>query len=175
MHLRLCLSTLLLSLTVAAPACAQQTTAEKPGAAATSELKISDVKSGEGREAVVGKAAMVQYTGWVYDASAPDHHGKKFDSSLDRPNQIPFGFVLGVGRVIKGWDQGVAGMKVGGKRTLIIPAALAYGEKGVPRTPARVEATGSGATAVPPPAEGEYIIPPNATLIFDVELVDVKG
>src|SRR2546421_13019928 len=83
MHLRLCFSTLLLSLAVAAPACAQQTTAEKPVAAATSELKVIDVKSGEGKEAVVGKAAMVQYTGWVYDASAPDQHGKKFDSSLD--------------------------------------------------------------------------------------------
>src|SRR2546430_10729371 len=76
MHLRLCFSTLLLSLAVAAPACAQQTTAEKPVAAATSELKVIDVKSGEGKEAVVGKAAMVQYTGWVYDASAPDQIGR---------------------------------------------------------------------------------------------------
>jgi FKBP-type peptidyl-prolyl cis-trans isomerase FkpA len=169
---------LLLSLTLITPAYAQQPAAQSEAAkseATPSELKIIDVKPGTGKEITAGKAALVQYTGWIYDPSAPNQHGKKFDSSLDRPSQIPFGFILGVGRVIKGWDQGVSGMKVGGKRTLIIPASLAYGEKGVPRTPARVEATGSGATAVPPPAEGEYIIPPNATLIFDIELVDVKG
>jgi FKBP-type peptidyl-prolyl cis-trans isomerase FkpA len=176
---RLCLTAALLSLTLAFPALAQPSTteSEKPKAepAAAGELKTIDVKVGTGKEAAPGKAAIVNYTGWLYDPTAPGQHGKKFDSSLDRPGQVPFGFMIGVGKVIKGWDQGVPGMKVGGKRTLIIPGALAYGEKGVPRTPPRVESVGSGAVAVPPPAEGEYIIPPNATLIFDIELLDVKG
>lgn len=147
----------------------------KAGEHSPAELKIIDVKQGSGREASAGKAAIVQYTGWIFDPTAPNQRGKKFDSSLDRPGKVPFGFLIGVGKVIKGWDQGVVGMKVGGKRTLIVPPVLAYGEKGIPRTPPRVEATGSGAVAVPPPAEGDYIIPPNATLIFDVELIDLKG
>jgi FKBP-type peptidyl-prolyl cis-trans isomerase FkpA len=121
----------------------------EPQAAA---LKIIDVKTGDGAEAVVHKAAIVQYTGWLYDASAPGQRGKKFDSSLDRPGQVPFGFVVGAGRVIKGWDQGLVGMKVGGKCTLIIPPELGYGQNG------------AGA-----------LIPPNATLIFDIELLDVKS
>ncbi len=115
-----------------------------------SELQKIDVKQGTGAEAVGGKAVLVHYTGWLYDATAPDHHGQKFDSSLDRGQ--PFGFVLGAGRVIKGWDEGVAGMKVGGKRTLVIPPELGYGSRG---------------------AGG--VIPPNATLVFDVELLDVRG
>src|SRR4030095_13510138 len=102
-----------------------------------------------GAEAASGKPVLVHYTGWLYDPSKPDQKGKKFDSSRDR--QSPFGFTLGAGQVIKGWDQGVAGMKVGGQRTLVIPAALAYGDRG---------------------AAG--VIPPNATLIFDVELREVK-
>lgn len=114
------------------------------------ELKKIDVVEGTGKEAAAGKAVLVHYTGWLYDPAAPDGHGKEFDSSAKR--RVPFGFVVGAGRVIKGWDQGVAGMKVGGKRTLVIPAALAYGERG---------------------AGG--VIPPNATLVFDVELVDVPG
>src|SRR6185369_3013592 len=93
-------------------------------------LKIIDRKVGSGKEALVGKAAMVQYTGWLYDEKAPENKGKQFDSSAKREG-LPFGFVVGVGRVIKGWDQGVIGMKVGGTRTLIIPAPLAYGEKEV--------------------------------------------
>jgi len=114
------------------------------------ELKKLDVKQGTGAEAVAGKAVIVHYTGWLYDPEAADGHGKKFDSSVDR--QVPFGFILGAGRVIKGWEEGVVGMKVGGKRTLVIPPALAYGAQG---------------------AGG--VIPPNATLVFDVELLDVKG
>ena len=112
-------------------------------------LQKIDVKQGTGAEAVAGHTVVVHYTGWLYDSSKPDSHGAKFDSSRDRGE--PFGFVLGAGRVIKGWDDGVAGMKVGGRRTLVIPPQMAYGERG---------------------AGG--VIPPNATLIFDVELIDVK-
>ena len=91
----------------------------------------------------------VHYTGWLYDAAAADRKGRKFDSSKDRNE--PFQFRLGAGEVITGWDQGVAGMKVGGARTLTIPPAMGYGQRG---------------------AGG--VIPPNATLVFDVELLDVK-
>lgn len=122
----------------------------KIGAQVT-ELKKIDVKQGDGAEATPGKAVIVHYTGWLYDPVAADEHGSKFDSSLDR--KVPFSFILGAGKVIKGWDEGVAGMKVGGKRTLVIPPSMGYGERG---------------------AGG--VIPPNATLIFDVELLDiVKG
>jgi len=114
------------------------------------ELKKIDSKQGTGAEAVAGKVVIVHYTGWLYDPSVPDGHGKKFDSSVDRGQ--PFDFPLGGGRVIKGWDEGVAGMKVGGKRTLVIPPAMGYGARG---------------------AGG--VIPPNATLVFDVELLEVKG
>ena len=112
-------------------------------------MKIIDVQAGTGAEAVAGKKVSVHYTGWLYDEARPDHHGAKFDSSRDRGQ--PFSFGLGAGSVIKGWDQGVAGMKVGGKRTLIIPPDLGYGTRG---------------------AGG--VIPPNATLVFDVELLDVR-
>jgi FKBP-type peptidyl-prolyl cis-trans isomerase FkpA len=144
----LMLSVALISVPVAAQYSATPAAAKPPA----TTLKTIDVKLGNGPEAVSGKAAIVQYTGWLYDASAPNQRGKKFDSSLDRPGQVPFGFVVGAGRVIKGWDQGVVGMKVGGKRTLIIPPELGYG------------AGGHGS-----------VIPPNATLIFDIELLDVKG
>ena len=127
---------------------ASSTTASKFGANVT-DLKIIDQKQGAGAEAVAGKTVIVHYTGWLYDPANADGHGKKFDSSIDRG--VPFGFFLGSGKVIKGWDEGVAGMKVGGKRTLIIPPQKAYGERG---------------------AGG--VIPPNATLLFDVELIEVK-
>jgi len=113
------------------------------------ELRKVDVKQGNGDEAISGKPVIVHYTGWIYDDSKPDKKGAKFDSSRDR--QVPFGFFLGAGKVIRGWDEGVVGMKVGGQRTLIIPPAMGYGERG---------------------AGG--VIPPNATLIFDVELLEVK-
>ena len=119
------------------------------GAANVTELIKKDVKVGTGEEAVVGKMVEVHYTGWLYDAAAPEKKGAKFDSSRDRG--APFSFLLGAGRVIKGWDRGVAGMKVGGQRTLIIPPAMAYG------------AHGAG-----------NVIPPNATLIFDVELLGLR-
>jgi FKBP-type peptidyl-prolyl cis-trans isomerase len=114
-----------------------------------SSLVIDDVKVGTGDEAKSGQTVSVHYTGWLYDANAADKHGKQFDSS--RTRGTPFNFPLGAGRVIKGWDQGVAGMKVGGQRTLTIPSALGYGARG---------AGGS--------------IPPNAVLVFDVELIGVK-
>ena len=113
------------------------------------ELKKIDVLVGTGADATAGSNVSVHYTGWLYDPSAPNNKGKKFDSSLDRGQ--PFGFPLGGGRVIRGWDEGVAGMKVGGKRTLIIPPEMGYG------------ANGAGG-----------VIPPNATLLFDVELLGVK-
>ena len=111
-----------------------------------SGLKYVDEKAGTGTEAVSGKTVNVHYTGWLNEKG---QKGKKFDSSLDRGQ--PFAFSLGAGMVIRGWDEGVAGMKVGGKRTLMIPASLGYGARGA-----------GGA------------IPPNADLIFDVELLDVK-
>ncbi len=105
-------------------------------------LQIQDVKVGQGAEAKPGSTAVVHYTGWLTD-------GKKFDSSRDRGT--PFDFQLGAGQVIAGWDQGVAGMKVGGQRKLVIPADLGYGAAGAPP-----------------------VIPPGATLVFDVELLDVR-
>jgi FKBP-type peptidyl-prolyl cis-trans isomerase FkpA len=125
------------------------TTFSKFGAKVT-ELQIVDEKQGTGAEAVAGKAVIVHYTGWLYDPGAADGHGAKFDSSRDRG--VPFGFILGMGKVIKGWDEGVAGMKVGGRRTLVIPPDKAYGERG---------------------AGG--VIPPGATLLFDVELIDIRS
>ncbi len=113
------------------------------------ELKKIDTVVGDGREAEIGFNVTVHYTGWLYDASKEDHKGKKFDSSLDRNS--PFNFFLGGGQVIQGWDEGVQGMKVGGKRTLIIPSEMGYGARG---------------------AGG--VIPPNAALVFDVELLGVK-
>ena len=112
-------------------------------------LEITDTKVGTGATATAGKEVTVHYTGWLYDDSAADHHGKKFDSSRDRGE--PFAFKLGAGMVIRGWDDGVADMKVGGTRTLVIPPALGYGARG---------------------AGG--VIPPNAVLVFDVELLGVK-
>ena len=111
-----------------------------------SGLKYDDIKIGTGTEAVPGKIVVVNYTGWLSENGAK---GRKFDSSLDRNR--PFAFPLGQGRVIAGWEEGVRGMKVGGKRMLIIPSQLGYGEQGAG------------------PA-----IPPRAELIFDVELLEVK-
>jgi FKBP-type peptidyl-prolyl cis-trans isomerase FkpA len=109
-------------------------------------LKYTDDTTGNGAEATAGKKVSVHYTGWLYNNSVK---GAKFDSSVDRGQ--PFQFTLGAHQVIAGWDEGVAGMKVGGKRTLIIPPELGYGARG---------------------AGG--VIPPNATLMFDVELLGVQ-
>jgi FKBP-type peptidyl-prolyl cis-trans isomerase FkpA len=116
--------------------------------AVAADLVKTDTVVGKGKEAVAGKTVEVQYTGWLHDPKAEKQRGKQFDSSVGRG---PFSFPLGGGRVIKGWDEGVAGMKVGGKRTLVIPPEMAYGQRG---------------------AGG--VIPPGATLVFDVELLDVK-
>jgi len=140
------------SSSAATPASSPPTVAAAPAAtSAAAELKIIDRKVGTGKEAQSGKAAIVQYTGWLYDEKAPDYKGREFDSSSKRGG-LPLGFIVGVGRVIKGWDQGVLGMKVGGSRTLIIPAALAYGDKDIQNG----------------------LIPPNSALVFDIELVEVK-
>jgi FKBP-type peptidyl-prolyl cis-trans isomerase FkpA len=114
-------------------------------------VQIIDHVVGKGKEASVGNSVTVNYTGWLYKPMAAKQRGRKFDSSLDA-GRTPLDFRLGAGQVIKGWEQGVAGMKVGGKRTLIIPSELAYGHRGAPG--------GS--------------IGPDADLIFDVELLDVK-
>jgi FKBP-type peptidyl-prolyl cis-trans isomerase FkpA len=133
----------------ATPGSTQQTT-DTPVAQGP-QLQINDLKVGSGKEAVIGSTAVVNYTGWFYRPLAAKQRGRKFDSSLDA-GRTPLEFQLGARQVIKGWDQGVVGMKVGGKRTLIVPSELAYGKRGAPG--------GS--------------IPPDSDLIFDVELVDVK-
>jgi peptidylprolyl isomerase len=119
----------------------------QPVTTTPSGLKIIDLKVGTGAMPRSGQTVVVNYTGWLYENG---RKGKKFDSSLDRNE--PFEFPIGRGQVIRGWDQGVATMRVGGKRTLIIPPDLAYG------------ASGAGG-----------VIPPNATLIFDVDLLAIKG
>jgi FKBP-type peptidyl-prolyl cis-trans isomerase FkpA len=113
------------------------------------ELIKADEVVGSGNEALSGRQVTVHYTGWLYDESRGDKKGRKFDSSRDSGD--PFQFRLGAGQVIRGWDEGVAGMKVGGRRTLTIPPDFGYGARG---------------------AGG--VIPPNATLVFDVELLDVR-
>lgn len=140
MHAKSIAVAMLLVLGAAAPVAMTATSAQ----AAQDQFKIIDVKAGTGAVAKAGQKVTVNYTGWLYVNGAK---GKKFDSSLD--HGTPFTFPLGAGAVIPGWDKGVAGMKVGGKRTLIIPADLGYGAAGTP----------------------DGTIPPGATLIFDVELL----
>ena len=112
-------------------------------------LQTIELKPGTGAEVAAGQTAVVHYTGWLFADGAPDNKGRKFDSSRDRND--PFAFRVGGGQVIKGWDQGVAGMKVGGERRLVIPPELGYGSRG---------------------AGG--VIPGGATLVFDVELVAIR-
>jgi FKBP-type peptidyl-prolyl cis-trans isomerase len=121
----------------------------KVNATVPTELVITDVKKGTGPAIAAGQTAVVHYTGWLYSADAKDHKGKKFDSSRDRND--PFSFNVGGGEVIGGWDQGVVGMQVGGHRTLVIPPSLGYGARG---------------------AGG--VIPGNATLLFDIELIKIQ-
>ena len=113
------------------------------------QLAAKDIKAGEGDPIPAGTAVLVNYTGWLFESCAPEQKGKMFDSSKNR--STPFGFMVGAGRVIKGWDEGLVGMREGGQRLLWIPADKAYGEKGTP----------------------DGSIPPNSALVFEVELVKV--
>jgi FKBP-type peptidyl-prolyl cis-trans isomerase FkpA len=133
--------------TQAPPGAEGAAAAEVP--AMPAKLEIVDQKVGTGPAIASGQTAIVHYTGWLYDQNAPEQKGTKFDSSRDRGDA--FSFDLGNGDVIAGWDQGVAGMQVGGQRRLVIPAELGYGQRG---------------------AGG--VIPPGATLVFDVELVAIE-
>ncbi|WP_217363315.1 FKBP-type peptidyl-prolyl cis-trans isomerase [Duganella rivi] len=144
------LFTCVLGLTVAITGCERAKAPEAASASAVANaepFQKIDTVVGEGKEATTGATAVVNYTGWLFVKDAPQQHGAQFDSSVGRG---PFSFPLGAGQVIPGWDEGVKGMKVGGKRTLIVPASMGYGENGIGP------------------------IPPNATLIFDVELLDVR-
>ena len=143
--------TMFLALLCLSAASMSQTVGQETTAAVVAEplVKIDNVV-GSGKEATVGSNIAVNYTGWYYKPMATRQRGRKFDSSLDAGRE-PLEFQLGAGKVIKGWDQGVVGMKVGGKRTLIIASELAYGKRGA----------GSA-------------IAPDSDLIFDVELLDVK-
>jgi FKBP-type peptidyl-prolyl cis-trans isomerase FkpA len=129
------------------PACS--TSPPPPGQSEIKTLESVDEKVGDGAEATWGKEVLVHYTGWIYDQSRRENRGREFDSSRDRNE--PQAFTIGKAEVIKGWEEGVNGMKVGGRRVLTIPPDMAYGREGF----------------------GE-LIPPNATLIFDIELIDVK-
>jgi FKBP-type peptidyl-prolyl cis-trans isomerase len=133
------------STTTTRPAEPRQTKVTGPGTALPGGLEYWDIKKGTGPEAAKGDAVYVQYAGWLTN-------GKLFDTSLRGPHPKPFDFTIGAGQVIKGWEEGVAGMKVGGKRQLKIPPQMAYGAQGYPG-----------------------VIPPNSTLIFDVTLVGIKG
>jgi FKBP-type peptidyl-prolyl cis-trans isomerase len=126
--------------------------AAAPAATGTQTMPMQkiEIAPGDGAEIKSGQTALVHYTGWLYDASAMENKGKKFDSSVDRDE--PFEFPVGAGMVIKGWDDGVVGMKVGSKRRLVIPSDMGYGARGA--------------------AGG--LIPPGATLVFDVELVEIR-
>ena len=121
-----------------------------PAAAPAPTVLVTDVVAGVGDEALPGMVVVVHYTGWLYDPAAKDRRGRQFDSSRERGQ--PFSFPLGGGRVIRGWEQGIPGMKVGGTRRLVIPPELAYGSRGA----------------------GNGVIPPQATLLFEVELLGVE-
>lgn len=138
--------TLLAAFAVAMPMTSLSAQTQEKTVTTSSGLKINDTQVGTGASPTTGQTCVMHYTGWLYENGTK---GKKFDSSVDRGQ--PFEFPIGTGRVIKGWDEGVASMKVGGKRTLIIPPELGYGARG---------------------AGG--VIPPNATLMFDVELLGVR-
>ena len=122
--------------------------AQAPCPAEPKALVVRDPKPGTGKTVGTRNAVLVNYTGWLYDPKAPDCRGAQFDTSVGK--STPFSFMVGAGRVIKGWDEGLIGMKEGGKRVLIIPADKAYGERG---------------------AGG--VIPPNATLTFEIDLIQI--
>ncbi len=140
-HLALCAAFGLL------PACHGE--APPPPPTASRPLQIVELSAGTGAPIGAGQIAVVDYTGWIFDVGAVDHKGPVFDSS--RASGTPLRFRLGAGEVIRGWDQGVSGMRVHGRRLLTIPPELAYGDRGAGR-----------------------VIPPSATLVFDVELVSIE-
>jgi FKBP-type peptidyl-prolyl cis-trans isomerase FkpA len=135
---------------LAAAALAQAPADAPPPAVPEPAVLVTDLSAGIGDEALPGMIVVVHYTGWLYDPAAKDQRGRKFDSSRDRGQ--PLSFPLGAGRVIRGWEQGLPGMRIGGTRRLVIPSSLAYGARGA----------------------GNGVIPPNATLIFEVELLAVE-
>lgn len=149
---------LLISLAIVLPLLGACSTDDKPADEPAADTAVADasgletrtVRNGYGRSARPGDFVTVHYTGWLYDAAAADKRGQKFDSSVDRDQK--FQFRLGEGRVIKGWEQGVEGMKIGETRELMIPPELAYGERGYPP-----------------------VIPPNATLVFEIELYNAES
>jgi FKBP-type peptidyl-prolyl cis-trans isomerase FkpA len=142
---------LFLALTAIATLAACSSSSTSPSQTPTggvTTLQIVDTRVGTGTEATNGRTLTVHYTGWLYNQNAPGNKGTQFDSSVGAQ---PFQLVLGAGRVIRGWDQGLVGMRVGGLRTLTIPPSLAYGSAGSAPS-----------------------IPPNASLVFDVELLNVQ-
>ena len=139
----------LLIATFSAPTIAGCSPPVDPPSAAPTELVSTQLVAGDGDAIAPGSTAVMHYTGWLFDPAAPEGKGTKFDSSRDRGQ--PFRFPLGAGRVIQGWDQGVPGMQVGEQRRLIIPPQLGYGSRGAGN-----------------------VIPPNATLVFDVELLGIE-
>jgi FKBP-type peptidyl-prolyl cis-trans isomerase FkpA len=142
---RLCFAILIPALSFITTACGDDSGPTQPTPRA--EYMATDLRLGTGAEATAGKRLSVNYTGWLYNPSGTDGKGAQFDSSIGR---APFPFTLGAGQVISGWDRGVAGMRVGGQRRLVLPPELAYG------------------------ASGNGPIPPNATLVFDIELLDAQ-
>jgi len=140
----------LIAAALATAALAQAPADAPPPAAPEPAVLVTDIVAGIGDEALPGMIVIVHYTGWLHDPAAKDQRGRKFDSSHDRGQ--PLSFPLGGGRVIRGWDQGLPGMKIGGTRRLVIPPSLAYGARGA----------------------GNGVIPANATLVFDVELLAVE-
>lgn len=131
--------------------CGGSDSPSSPSSQPRGEFSQTDLVVGTGATATTGRVLTVNYTGWLYDPTAAESKGRQFDSSLS-PGRTPFQFTLGAGNVIRGWDQGVVGMRVGGRRRLIIPPELAYGPQGA----------------------GNGTIPPNATLVFDIELLAVQ-
>ncbi len=138
----------LITATAIAQAPAPPTPATQPVPEAV--VLVTDLVKGIGDEALYGMTVIVHYSGWLYDPAAPDFRGRQFDSSRERGQ--PFSFPLGGGRVIRGWEQGIPGMKIGGLRRLVIPPALAYGGRSI----------------------GNDVIPPNSTLLFEIELLAVE-
>lgn len=132
---------------VAAYGCGGSSTSPSSTNQPRGEFSQTDLRGGTGTTATTGRPVTVNYTGWLYDPAQPESKGRQFDTSVGRS---PFSFTLGAGQVIRGWDQGVVGMRVGGLRRLVIPPELAYG------------------------SSGQGPIPPNATLVFDVELLSVQ-